>query len=308
MARAHELLPIPPRGGHDAPQDFVPIEASDEQRAQLDIEERFVPGPEGAPDVRVLVYRPKAATGTLPVLLSIHGGAFCLLHAESFSGMDAAWSLAHQCTVVSVDYRLAPEHPFPAGPEDCYAVLLWVAANAEALDVDLDRLVVTGGSAGGALSAAVALMARDRKGPKIALQALMIPVIDDRLETASTLQARAGLGFNGAQAEGMWLHYLGEDYDRSQTSPYAAPARADDLSDLPPAFIQTNGLDPLRDEGILYGLRLMGAGVSVELYSAPGNYHGYPPIDERTAAVALRVYNEALAAALNPKAAPASAA
>lgn len=304
MSRADELLPIPPRGGHDAPADFVPIEASEAQRSQLEIEERFIPGPAGAPDVRVLVYRPKEARGTLPVLLSIHGGAFCLLHADSFSGMDAAWSLQHQCVVVSVDYRLAPEHPFPAGPEDCYAALLWVAASADALGVDLDRLVVTGGSAGGALSAAVALMTRDRNGPRIALQALMIPVIDDRLETASTRQTRDGLGFNGAQAEGMWLHYLGEDYDRSQTSPYAAPARAADLSGLPPAFVQTNGLDPLRDEGILYALRLMEAGIAVELYNAPGNYHGHPPIDERAAAVALRVYNDALAASLNPKPAP----
>jgi acetyl esterase/lipase len=299
-------LPIPPRGGHDAPEDFVPIEASEEQRSRLEIEERFVPGPAGAPDVRVLVYRPKTARGTLPVLLSIHGGAFCLLHADSFSGMDAAWSLQHDCVVVGVDYRLAPEHRFPAGPEDCYAALLWVAANAEELDVDLDRLVVTGGSAGGALSAAVALMARDRGGPKIAFQALMIPVLDDRLETVSTLQARGGLGFNGENAEGMWLHYLGEDYDRSQTSPYAAPARAEDLSGLPPAFIQANGLDPLRDEGICYALRLMEAGVPVELYSAPGNYHGHPPIDERTATVALRVYSEALGAALDPKRAPAA--
>jgi acetyl esterase/lipase len=115
------------------------------------------------------------------------------------------------------------------------------------------------------------------------------------------VQARDGLGFNGSAAEGMWLHYLGEDYDRSQTSPYAAPARAEDLSGLPPAFVLTNGLDPLRDEGILYALALMEAGVTVELYSAPGNYHGYPPVDERTAGVALRVYSDALGAGLNPK-------
>jgi acetyl esterase len=300
MTRAHELMEIPPRGGHDAPEGFVPFAASEAQRAQLQIEEKFVPGPVGAPDVRVLVYRPKSESGTLPVLVHFHGGGFCMLRPQSFSAMDAGWSLTNRCVVVSVDYRLAPEAPFPAAPEDCYAALLWVAASAADLDVDLGRLVVTGGSAGGALSAAVALMARDRSGPKIALQALMIPVLDDRLETASTAQAKGGLGFNAENAEGMWIHYLGEGYDRSQTSPYAAPARAADLSGLPPAFVQTNGLDPLRDEGILYAMRLMAAGIPVELYNAPGCYHGHPPVDERAMLQAMRVYSEALGAALRP--------
>ncbi len=121
-------------------------------------------------------------------------------------------------------------------------------------------------------------MVRDREGPKIGYQALMIPVTDDRLRTPS--MAQAGLetpGFNGPAAEGMWLHYLGEDYDREKTSPYAAPARATDFSNLPPAFIQTNGLDPLRDEGIEYALALMAAGIQVELYNCPGAYHGAPP-------------------------------
>jgi acetyl esterase/lipase len=214
--------------------------------------------------------------------------------------MEAGWSLRHQCVVVSVDYRLAPEHPFPAGPEDCYAGLLWVADNADELGVDLERLVVTGGSAGGALTAAVALMARDRGGPRIAYQALMIPVLDDRLKTPSHHQSEGGPGFNKDGNEGMWLHYLGEDADREKTSPYAAPARAESLAGLPPAFIQTNGKDPLRDEGIEYALRLLAEGIPVELYNAPGAYHGAPPEDERTAALASQVYDAALGAALNP--------
>jgi acetyl esterase len=248
----------------------------------------------------VLVYRPRNASGTLPVLLHIHGGGFAMLHPESFAGMEAQWSLDFGCVVVSIDYRLAPEHPFPAAPEDCYAVLLWTVANADELGIDPERLVVTGGSAGGALSAALCLMTRDRGGPRIAYQALMIPVLDDRLDQPSHRQSENVEGFNGQNAVGMWLHYLGDDHDRETTSPYAAPARAESLAGLPPAFIQTNGLDPLRDEGIQYAMRLMAAGIDVELYNAPGAYHGADPLDPRTAFQAARVYHEALNAALNP--------
>lgn len=298
MSRAQQLLPI----DRSLPEDAYPgMELTDRHRETLDIEERFVPGPANAPDVRVVVYRPKSESGTLPLLLHLHGGAFCLLHPETFAGMEANWSLDHHCVLVSVDYRLAPEHPFPAGPEDCYAALLWVAANADELGGDLDRLVVTGGSAGGALSAALCLMARDRNGPKIAYQALMIPVIDDRLKTPSHHAAEGAPGFNKSGNEGMWLHYLGEHYDRANTSPYAAPARAQSLKGLPPAFVQTNGLDPLRDEGLEFAMRLMAEGVDVEIYNAPGTYHGADPLDPRSALQAARVYNEALHAALNPE-------
>ncbi|MCH2173007.1 alpha/beta hydrolase [Myxococcota bacterium] len=296
MSRAQELLPI---DRSQAIEAFPGMELTDRHREALDIEERMIPGPPNEPDVRTIIYRPKARTGRIPVLLSLHGGAFCLMSPDTFAGMDANWSLNHHCVVVAVDYRLAPEHPFPAGPEDCYAALLWTAANAEELGADLEKLVVTGGSAGGALSAAVCLMARDRKGPRIAYQALMIPVLDDRLKTPSHHGAESAPGFNKAGNEGMWLHYLGESYDRSNTSPYAAPARADNLEGLPPAFIQTNGLDPLRDEGIEYAMRLMAAGVDVELYNSPGAYHGADPLDPRTALQAARVYSEALHAALN---------
>ncbi len=300
-SRAHELLPIPPRG---APEVYPGMELTDEHRRGLVIEERFAPGPDGAPDVRILVYRPNdvAPGERLPVVVSIHGGAFCILAPDSFAGMDAGWALRHRCVVVGVDYRLAPEHPFPAAPDDCYAALLWTVASADELGIDVDRVVVAGGSAGGALSAAVTLMARDRGGPAIAFQALLIPVLDDRLDTPSQAQAVGNPGFNAERAEGMWLHYLGEDHDRTHTSPYAAPARAESLAGLPPAFIQTNGLDPLRDEGIQYGLRLLAEGIAVELYNAPGAYHGAPPENPRTSAQAGKLYDAAIRAALHPDA------
>ncbi len=299
VSRAEQLLPIPPR---DQPEELPPgLGEPSPHRAALHVEERYIPGPENAPDVRVVVYRPKAAEDQqLPVALHFHGGAFCFLSPGAFEAMDADLAVTHNAVVVSVDYRLAPENPFPAGVEDCYASLLWVADNAETLGVNLDNLVVYGASAGGALAAAVAMMARDRNGPSIAYQALMIPVMDDQLQTPSHHAASGIEGFNKENNEGMWLHYLGEDADRSQTSPYAAPARASDFSRLPPAFIQTNGLDPLRDEGINYAQSLMAAGVDVELYNCPGAYHGAPSKDPRTALLAYQLYNAAIGAALNP--------
>ena len=294
MNRAQELLPI------DRSQpDEVLIPLTEEHRAKLEFEERMIPGRPSDPEVRVVITRPQGSDGELPLLLHLHGGAFCMMRPDTFAGMEANWALHHRCLVVSVDYRLAPEHPFPAAPEDCYAALLWCVANAHSLGIDPGRLVVTGGSAGGALTAAVCLMARDRNGPSIAFQGLLIPVLDDRLDQPSYRQANGTPGFNQAGAQGMWLHYLGEDYDRSATSPYAAPARAQSLSGLPPAFIQTNGLDPLRDEGIQFALRLMAEGVDVELYSAPGNYHGADPLDPRTMLQGARVYDDALGAALS---------
>lgn len=296
MSRAHELLPIPPR--RPEPEVYPGMELTDEHRAALDIVERTVPGPAGAPDVRVLVYRPRDTPERLPLLVSIHGGAFCLMSADTFAAMDAGWSMRHRCVVVSVDYRLAPEHPFPAAPEDCYAALCWAVGAADELGADAERVVVTGGSAGGALTAAVCLMARDRNGPRISHQALMIPVLDDRLDTPSMRQAIDAPGFSGRAAEGMWLHYLGEHYDRSATSPYAAPARAVSLAGLPPATIQTNGLDPLRDEGIAFAQRLLAEGISVELHNIPGAYHGAPPLNTAAAMRGAALFDAAIGEAV----------
>jgi acetyl esterase len=296
MGRAQELMPL----NRDEPivVDGLP-QLTDDMRSALDIEERFAPVP-GGPDVRLIVYRPREADGRLPVVLSIHGGAFCHLHPDDFEGMDGGLALGHRAVVVAVDYRLAPEHPFPAGPDDCYAALLWTVERADELGIDVDRLVVTGGSAGGALSAAVCLMARDRGGPRIAYQALMIPVIDDRLDTPSMQQFVGNPGFDSVRAEGMWLHYLGEEHDRSATSPYAAPGRAESLAGLPPAFILTGGLDPLRDEGLHYALRLLAEGVPVELVNVPGAYHGAPALDPKAQQRGQLAFFTAIGDALNP--------
>jgi acetyl esterase len=273
-------------------EPFPGQELTPELLAAVDREERFARGMNGAPEVRLLVYRPKTARPGQPLVVDMHGGGFAL-RADNFPAGPARLAKLG-ATVVSVDYRASTDVPFPGGVEDCYAALCWATL---CLDVDRERVAVTGVSAGAALAAAMTLMARDWSGPAIAFQALVIPVIDDRCDTPSIRQYEEGPLFGGRLAREMWVRYLGVDADRGTTSPYAAPGRADDLHELPPAFIQVNGLDPLRDEGIQYASRLMAADVPVELYCAPRQHHGMSE-DPRTAAVAARLHRDAIRAAL----------
>lgn len=274
-------------------EPFPGQELTPELLAAVDREERFVRGMNGAPEVRLLVYRPKTARSGQPLVVDMHGGGFAL-RADNFPAGPARLAQLG-ATVVSVDYRASTEVPFPGGVEDCYAALCWAT---EVLDIDRERVAVTGVSAGGALAAALTLMTRDWSGPKIAYQALVIPVIDDRCDTPSIRQYDEGPLFGGRLAKEMWARYLGTGADRTITSPYAAPGRAENLHGLPPALIQVNGLDPLRDEGICYALRLMAADVPVELYCAPNQRHGMSE-DPRTAATAAWLYHDAMRAALH---------
>jgi len=239
----------------------------------LGVDELMVPGPEGAPDVRVRRYRPAGQDGPLPALVYLHGGGFVAGSLDLYDADARRIAAEVGAVVFSVDYRLAPEHPFPAGLEDCYATLVWVTENASELGVDPDRIGVGGESAGGGLSAGVALLARDRGGPRLCLQFLGIPELDDRLETESirTIEAPITTIANG---EISWDSYLGTGVrGTDQVSPYAAPARATDLAGLPPALVTAYEFDALRDEGIAYAQRLMSAGVSTELHVYPGAFH-----------------------------------
>jgi acetyl esterase/lipase len=232
-------------------------------------EDRVVPGPDGEPDISVRIYRPVNATGTLPGIYYIHGGGMIL---GDVAGEDvAASTLCEQvgAVVVSVEYRLAPEHPHPAPVEDCYAGLRWMAGNTDDLGVDADRIAVYGASAGGGLTLGTALLARDRGGPAIRFMMPIYPMIDDRNETASSQEITdIGIWDRAGNIEA-WAWYLGG----KPADEYAAPARAVDVSGLPPAFIDVGTVDLFRDEDIAFAQRLMAAGVPCELHIHPGSYH-----------------------------------
>jgi acetyl esterase/lipase len=241
----------------------------------ITISDHEAPGPEGAGPVCVRVYAPgdpPPARGR-PALLDIHGGGFVLGSVEMEHSFAIAVARDLGAVVVAVEYRLAPEHPFPAGVEDCYAALVWMHENAKELGIDAARVGVGGQSAGGGLTAAMVLLARDRGGPPVCFQFLGIPELDHRLDTPSMRAFVDTPMWNRPNAVTSWEMYLGPDHD-GVVSPYASPAVATDLRGLPPAYVTTMEFDPLRDEGIIYAMRLMEAGVCVELHSYPGTFHG----------------------------------
>jgi acetyl esterase/lipase len=241
----------------------------------LDITDVVVDG------VPLRVYRPR--TGTTRGVLYLHGGGFCLGDLDSEHAGAAQVATEVDAVVVSVGYRLAPEDPYPAGLDDCLVGLRHLASIA-------GPIAVHGQSAGGGLAAATVLRAHDEGGPAIAFQSLGMPELDDRLETPSMQQFLATPLWSRPQAIRSWEMYLGG----RPADHYAAPARREDLSGLPPAHVFTMELDPLRDEGITYGLRLLQAGVSVELHSYPGTFHGSSLVVD--AAVSKRMSEDLLGA------------
>jgi acetyl esterase len=234
------------------------------------VESREVPGPGGHIPVRI--YRPDGA-GPFGVMTSFHGGGWVTGKLDSDEYKSHVLARDSGVAIVSVDYRMAPEHRFPAAVEDCYAVTDWVAKNASALGFDPARIGVGGSSAGGNLSAAIPLMARDRGGPRLAFQLLTYPVIDDDFDRPSYRDNPKGKVISREQMVWFWDEYAPGKAERN--NPYLNPLRAKDLKGLPPALVITAEFDPLRDEGEAYAKRLKEAGVEVQCTRYDGAVHGF---------------------------------
>src|SRR5215471_14697199 len=238
-------------------------------------QDQFVPGAQGDPAVRVRVYRPDNHPNKLPALYWIHGGGYVMGDIEQDDRVMQQMVNRIGCIVVSVDYRLAPEHPFPAPVEDCYAGLKWLFAHADELRVTPSRIAIGGPSGGGGLTAGLALLARDRKEVNVAYQLLIYPMIDDRNATPASYAITDLRVWNRESNRLGWKAYLGRDGGGAEVSPYAAAARATDLTNLPPAYIPVGALDLFVDENIEYAQRLVQAGVPTELHVYPGAFHGF---------------------------------
>ncbi|MCU7727606.1 alpha/beta hydrolase fold domain-containing protein [Actinoplanes sp. KI2] len=253
----------------------VPTEDELRRGGAFQIEERIVPGLGDDPDITLLICTPTAPTGTLGCVYHTHGGGMVLGDRRVGVLEMLDWAEQFNLVVVSVEYRLAPETPHPGPIDDCYAGLLWTAEHADELGFDRSRLIVAGGSAGGGLAAALALRARDQHGPELLGQMLIYPMLDDRNETPSA-QQMAGLGVWDREANAFgWTALLGDARGGPDVSPYAAPARAADLSGLPPAFIDVGSAETFRDEDVAYASRIWQAGGRAELHVWPGGFHGF---------------------------------
>jgi acetyl esterase/lipase len=270
----------------------------------IEVTECFVPGPQGAPNVRVLLYQPSAVERPKPALLWMHGGGYVMGSPEQETLMVKQMVSAIGCVGVSVNYRLAPETHHPGPIEDCYAALKWLHTHANELEVDPTRIAIAGSSAGGGLAAALALLARDRGEIPLAFQLLIAPMLDDRTCTLAEPHPYTGEFVWTRQANRFgWTSLLGLEPGVAGISPYAAAARAEQLEGLPPACINVGALDLFLEEDMEYARRLTRAGVPTELHIYPGAYHGFRMVaDAQVTQIAARDQLAALKRALgDPK-------
>ncbi len=264
------LNEMSPADARQAAEGFRALAGEPEPVA--DVTKRTIPGPGG--EVPVWVYTPAGAgAGALPCLVYYHGGGWVLGDLEGVDTICRAVANRAGCKVVSVDYRLSPEHKFPAPFDDCYAALEWVAANGASIGVDSSKLAVGGDSAGGNLAAAVALKARDAGGPALRHQLLVYPVTNHDYGTASYSDNGDGYLLTQDMMKWFWDHYLNNAEEGR--NPLASPLAASDLSGLPSAFVITAEFDPLRDEGEAYAAKLAAAGVTVSQQRFDGQIHAF---------------------------------
>ncbi len=263
---AFEELPAL-RAQRDAMVAQVPLSDAVERR------DVAVPGPPGAPEVVIRVHRPKGAAGLLPALFHMHGGGYVFGSRAMDDIRFDRLCPALGCMGVSVEYRLAPETPYPGPLEDCYAALRWVVANAADLGIDAARLGIGGASAGGGLAAGLALLVRDRAEFPVTFQLLVYPMLDDRMTTPSSRWEVPV--WTPRSNEAGWRAYLGPLYGSPAVPAYAAAARAEDLAGLPPAYVMVGTLDGFLDEDVAYAMRLAHAGVPADLRVYAGAPHGF---------------------------------
>jgi len=263
---AHEVPVAEARASHEA--ERARLSGPGEEVAE--VRDIAVPGPAG--DVPVRVYRPDTAEARPGVVAYFHGGGWCIGSVEGFDTLCRALANESRAIVASADYRLAPEHPFPAGLEDACAVVRWLGAHAAEVGGDPGRLAVAGDSAGANLATVAARRVRDEGGPLLCLQALVYPVTDAAGDTASYVESGEGYGLTAASMRRWWSLYL-DGADGLQ--PDCSPLRARDLAGLPPAFVLTVDRDPLRDEGELYARALEAAGVPVTVRRYDDAIHGF---------------------------------
>jgi acetyl esterase len=249
-----------------------------ESARPIDVTDIEVPGPEGAPAVPARLYTPGERSGLIPALLYLHGGGYCMGSMMMVDGSARMLADRAGVAVLAVEYRLAPEHPYPAGLDDAYAALNWLAGpSATGLGVDTRRIGLIGESAGGGLAAALALLVKDRGGPRLTAQFLDAPTVDDRMNTPSIRSLVDAPVWQAANQPHMWRYYLGDNCEPGGTTvpKYAAPARATarDLAGLPRAFVVAYQVDPTRDEGLNYAYALIQAGVATDVRHYAAAFH-----------------------------------
>ena len=272
------------------------LRAQIEELARLQVEStdmssvamsEHVVAPENHPPVRVVIYRPFEAHDAAPALLHVHGGGMVMGRPEMRHASLVAMTRTLGCIVASVHYRLAPDVPFPGAVEDCYAALNWLHENAGTLGADPSRIAIAGESAGGGIAAGVAVMARDRGGPRLIGQMLSYPMLDDR--TTTEAKPHAGQFVWGESSNRFsWRALLGDEVGKESVSPYAAPARASDLANLPPAYLAIGALDLFLDENLEFARRLIRAGVPTELHVYPGAFHAFDAAPDAAVARAFK--------------------
>lgn len=277
------LLDAAKKAGVPELWQLTPVEARAEylrrvERLKLDVdihntEDRNIEGPGGKIPIRIYTPRKLAARETLPILVWYHGGGYVIGDLDSHDSACRALSNQADCIVVAVDYRLAPEHKFPAAVEDCLAALNWVAKHAAEFSGDAKRIAVGGDSAGGNLATVISLLARDAAFPDVCFQLLIYPVTAPEPETKSHYSFAEGYLLTRKTITWFFTHYVRNSKDTRDFR--YAPLEADDLSSLPPALIIVAGFDPLRDEGVEYAEALIHAGNRVRLSNYEGMIHGF---------------------------------